>query len=71
MGGFGAILIGHPCIASMRGDCMKSLLLIPLVDRVAGGRKPAQTRIFRCGNEYTNNATEAQQVAARWWMVAM
>lgn len=40
---------------------MKSLLLIPLLTVFLAAESQAQTRIFRCGNEYTNNATEAQQ----------
>lgn len=40
---------------------MKPLLLIPLLTLVLASESQAQTRIYRCGNEYTNNATEAQQ----------
>ena len=40
---------------------MKSTLLIPLIAALAvAGASHAQTRIFRCGNTYTNNAAEAQ-----------
>jgi hypothetical protein len=41
---------------------MKYALLIPLsvVLVAAGTASQAQTRIFRCGNTYTNNAAEAQ-----------
>ena len=39
---------------------MKYFLLIPLAAIVVMANSHAQTRIFRCGNSYTNNATEAQ-----------
>lgn len=40
---------------------MKYSLLIPLVALLAAASvSHAQTRIFRCGNAYTNNAAEAQ-----------
>ncbi len=40
---------------------MKSLLLLPLAAIVLVANSAyAQDRIFRCGNEYTNNVAEAQ-----------
>lgn len=40
---------------------MKPVLLIPLIAALAAaGASHAQSRIFRCGNTYTNNAAEAQ-----------
>jgi hypothetical protein len=39
---------------------MKHLLLIPLAATLLVATSYAQDRIFRCGNEYTNNAAEAQ-----------
>jgi len=39
---------------------MKHLLLIPLAATFMVATSHAQDRIFRCGNEYTNNAAEAQ-----------
>jgi len=39
---------------------MKYTFLIALAIAAAATQAPAQTRIFRCGNTYTNNAAEAQ-----------
>ena len=39
---------------------MKYPVLIPLLAMFLVANSYAQSRIFRCGNEYTNNATEAQ-----------
>lgn len=39
---------------------MKYPVLIPLLAMFLVANSFAQTRIFRCGNEYTNNASEAQ-----------
>jgi len=39
---------------------MKYPVLIPLLAMFLVANSFAQSRIFRCGNEYTNNATEAQ-----------
>jgi hypothetical protein len=39
---------------------MKIALLIPLALATLAADINAQTRIFRCGNTYTNNAAEAQ-----------
>jgi len=39
---------------------MKHLLLLPLAAIVLVANSHAQDRIFRCGNEYTNNASDAQ-----------
>ncbi len=39
---------------------MKYALFIPLLATFLVANSYAQARIFRCGNEYTNNATEAQ-----------
>lgn len=39
---------------------MKHLLLLPLAAIVLVANSHAQDRIFRCGNEYTNNAADAQ-----------
>ncbi len=39
---------------------MKHLLLLPLAAIVLAANSHAQDRIFRCGNEYTNNAADAQ-----------
>ena len=44
---------------------MKFLFLIPLMAVVAMANSQAQTRIFRCGNSYTNNATEAQSKSCK------
>lgn len=38
---------------------MKFAFLIPLAALVVAGTGHAQTKIFRCGNSYTNNAAEA------------
>jgi hypothetical protein len=48
---------------------------VPCIDPVAcyvSGRCSwaPKTRIFRCGNEYTNNAAEAKARAASWWKAA-
>ena len=39
---------------------MRYLFLIPLIAVAAASQGHAQTRIYRCGNTYTNNAAEAQ-----------
>ncbi len=39
---------------------MKYPVLIPLLAMFLVANSFAQSRIFRCGNEYTNNASEAQ-----------
>ena len=39
---------------------MKYAILISLAAVLAAGTSHAQTRIFRCGNTYTNDASEAQ-----------
>ncbi len=39
---------------------MKHVYLIPLAVLVLASNAFGQTRIYRCGNTYTNNATEAQ-----------
>jgi hypothetical protein len=39
---------------------MKHAYLIPLAALVLAGNAFGQTRIYRCGNTYTNNASEAQ-----------
>jgi hypothetical protein len=39
---------------------MKFALLIPLAFALVAANSHAQSRIFRCGNTYTNNAAEAQ-----------
>jgi hypothetical protein len=39
---------------------MNYLLLIPLVVAALASNSYAQTRIFRCGNTYTNDVAEAQ-----------
>jgi hypothetical protein len=39
---------------------MKYTFLIALAAAAVATQAPAQTRIFRCGNTYTNNAAEAQ-----------
>jgi hypothetical protein len=39
---------------------MKHLYLIPLAAMLLVANGHAQDRIFRCGNEYTNNASDAQ-----------
>lgn len=39
---------------------MKYAILIPLAVLALAGNGFAQTRIYRCGNTYTNNAAEAQ-----------
>jgi hypothetical protein len=39
---------------------MKHLLLIPLVAAAMVANSHAQSRVFRCGNTYTNNTAEAQ-----------
>ncbi len=39
---------------------MKHLLLLPLAAILLVANSHAQDRIFRCGNEYTNNASDAQ-----------
>ena len=39
---------------------MKYVFLIPLAVLALAGNGFAQTRIYRCGNTYTNNASEAQ-----------
>jgi len=54
------ILADRPCISMMRGESMKYPVLIPLLAMFLVANSYAQSRIFRCGNEYTNNATEAQ-----------
>ena len=45
-----------------------TLLLLAALAPVAGW---AQDRIYRCGNEYTNNATRPRNVAASWSKAAM
>lgn len=40
---------------------MKTASLILLIASLAGLHAHAQERVWRCGNEYTNNATVAQQ----------
>jgi hypothetical protein len=39
---------------------MKSLLLIPLAALALSGAAQAQTKIWRCGNTYTNNEAQAK-----------
>jgi hypothetical protein len=39
---------------------MKFAFLIPLAVAALAANSTAQTRIYRCGNTYTNNAAEAQ-----------
>lgn len=39
---------------------MKYALVIPLLATFLVANSHAQSRIYRCGNEYTNNASEAQ-----------
>lgn len=39
---------------------MKTTLLIPILAALVAAHAQAQTRIYRCGNSYTNNAAEAQ-----------
>lgn len=39
---------------------MKYVLVIPLLATFLVANSHAQSRIYRCGNEYTNNASEAQ-----------
>ena len=39
---------------------MKYAFLIPLAVAALAANSTAQTRIYRCGNTYTNNAAEAQ-----------
>ncbi len=41
-------------------NCMKFGLFIPLAATVFVAGSFAQTRIYRCGNEYTNTVSEAQ-----------
>jgi hypothetical protein len=58
--GYCRILADRPCISVMRGESMKYPVLIPLLAMFLVANSFAQTRIYRCGNEYTNNASEAQ-----------
>jgi hypothetical protein len=53
---------GGPSCAHVgaRSQPMKYQLIIALVLAAVAGQAPAQTRIWRCGNTYTNNASEAQ-----------
>jgi hypothetical protein len=39
---------------------MKSLLLIPLLAAAMVANAQSQSRVYRCGNSYTNNTAEAQ-----------
>jgi hypothetical protein len=39
---------------------MKYALFIPFAATLSGSKQHAQSRIYRCGNEYTNNAADAQ-----------
>jgi hypothetical protein len=58
-GGMNDTVRPFPCISSMRGVSMIRLFLFVFsVLAAAGGH--AQDRIYRCGNEYTNNANDAQ-----------
>jgi len=49
----------------MRGETMKYALLIPLAATVFVANSFAQDRIYRCGNEYTNNSADAQTRGCR------
>jgi hypothetical protein len=44
---------------------MKSLLLIPLAAVLFGATAQAQTKIWRCGNTYTNNEAQARAEGCR------
>jgi hypothetical protein len=44
---------------------MKSLFLIPLAAMMVVANAEAQTRIWRCGNSYTNNEAEAKAKGCR------
>jgi len=49
-----------PAFQRCEEKAMKYALFIPLFAMVLVANSQAQSRIFRCGNEYTNNASEAQ-----------
>jgi hypothetical protein len=51
---------GQPALVPMRGQRMKTEILIFLAATSMASLALAEDRIYRCGNEYTNTVSEAQ-----------